>query len=80
MVEFGRKYDYLLRATSEGTIPTDHKLLTFFSNGIHDGIYSRWASTIRNLNIRIEYIPGPKNTVADGPPRAIFRQSEHLRL
>lgn len=60
------------------TIYTDHKPLTYFldSHLIH-GIYSRWAENLNLLNVKIEYIPGEKNCVADALSRTIFPSEDY---
>lgn len=53
---------------------TDHKPLTFFtSSDVHEGIYGHWADQLQRLNIKIVYIPGPRNKAADGLSRTIFK-------
>ncbi|KAI0994672.1 hypothetical protein K3495_g13508 [Podosphaera aphanis] len=57
----------------EGTIFTDHHPLTYFLNSsCLDGIYARWASELRYLNIEIVWIPGSRNSIADALSRTIF--------
>jgi hypothetical protein len=73
IVEFCWKYEYMLRGNQESTVFTDHLPITFFLKcSLVEGIYARWACELRNLNIRIEYIPGPKNKAADALSRTIF--------
>ena len=73
IVEFCRKYEYMLRGTVESVVLTDHLPIThFLKSSLQEGIYARWACELRNLNIRIEYIPGPKNKIADALSRTIF--------
>ena len=74
MVRFACKYDYLLRYPSlPGLVFTDHKpLIHFLNSELHDGIYGHWAAKLRELNIKITYIEGARNTVADGLSRTIF--------
>lgn len=55
------------------TVHTDHKPLTFFLNSsCHEGIYTNWVDGLRQLNLCIEYIPGPKNMVADSLSHTLF--------
>lgn len=74
IIEFSRKYDYMLRnLLYKSIIFTDHHPIVYFvDSGFHEGIYARWASELRALNVEIKYIPGPKNTVADALSRTIF--------
>jgi hypothetical protein len=73
MVEFARKYDYLFRRPAQSVFLTDHKpLTTFLDSSAMEGIYCRWVSELRLLNIRIEYIPGKRSCVADALSRTIF--------
>ncbi|RKF58463.1 hypothetical protein GcC1_182057, partial [Golovinomyces cichoracearum] len=63
----------MLRAPVVSKVLTDHKPLTFFlKSSFLDGIYARWASELRDLNIEIEWIPGERNVVADSLSRTIF--------
>lgn len=73
--KFAIKYDYLCKNPNLPTvINTDHKPLTFFcESGCHEGIYGYWADQLQRLHIKIVYIPGPRNKVADGLSRTIFR-------
>jgi hypothetical protein len=41
-----------------------------------EGIYTRWACELRDLNIEIAYIPGEKNKAADALSRTLFRDEE----
>jgi hypothetical protein len=80
MVEFARKYDYMLRGPQTAVIFTDHKPLTYFlASSAVDGIYARWAFELRSLNITIEWIPGARNSVADALSRTIFPESNDTR-
>ncbi|CAD6500186.1 BgTH12-04289 [Blumeria graminis f. sp. triticale] len=73
IVEFCRKYDYMFRSPIQGTIFTDHHPLTYFlKSSCLDGIYARWASELRFLNIEIAWIPGSRNPIADALSRTIF--------
>ncbi|KAI0995670.1 hypothetical protein K3495_g12511, partial [Podosphaera aphanis] len=73
IVEFCRKHEHMLRAPVVSRVLTDHKPLTFFlKSSFLDGIYARWASELRDLNIDIEWIPGERNMVADALSRTIF--------
>ena len=77
IVEFCRKFEYMLRGGQQSTILTDHLPLTYFLQAsLMEGIYARWAAELRNLNINIEYIPGPRNKVADALSRTIFPSEE----
>lgn len=74
LVKFSVKYDYLCKHPYNITvIHTDHRPLThFLISDLHEGIYGHWADKMRRLNITIQYIPGPRNKVADGLSRALF--------
>lgn len=73
MVHFTSKYRHLFCAEEPSIIHTDHKPLVGFMNALeHEDIYARWANKLRSLNIRICYIEGKKNQVADGLSRVIF--------
>ena len=78
LVVFLKKYDYLCKHPYHpAIIHTDHKPLThFLDSDLHEGIYGHWADQLRRLNIRIEYIPGHRNKVADGLSRTLFRDSD----
>lgn len=79
IVEFCRKYDYMLRGPETAEIFTDHKPLTFFlRSSILDGIYSRWAAELRCLDVIITWIPGHRNLVADSLSRTIFPDEKIL--
>ena len=74
LVTFCKKYDYLCKHPFKPTvIHTDHRPLThFLSSDLHEGIYGHWADRLRRLNITIQYVPGPRNKVADGLSRTLF--------
>ncbi len=78
LVKFAVKYDYLCKHPYNTTIiHTDHRPLThFLSSDLHEGIYGHWADKLRRLNVVIQYIPGPRNKVADGLSRALFRDDQ----
>lgn len=78
IVTFCKKYDYLCKHPNKATtVFTDHKPLTYFlGSDLHEGIYGNWADQLRRLNITIKYIPGPRNKVADGLSRTIFKDPE----
>lgn len=77
IVKFCRKFYYMLRNEETSVIMTDHRPLTYFlhSHLVH-GIYSRWAAELQLLNIRIEYVPGEKNEVADALSRVMFPKED----
>jgi len=73
MATFAKKYDYMLRHPEPSIILTDHHPLVYFLESSQlEGIYARWAAELRLLNVKIEYIRGPKNRVADALSRTIF--------
>lgn len=74
IVTFCKKYDYVCKHPFKPTtVHTDHKPLThFLGSDLHEGIYGNWADQLRRLNIFIQYIPGPRNKVADGLSRTLF--------
>lgn len=80
LVKFTTKYDYLCKHPHLTTlIYTDHKPLTFFiSLEVHEGIYGHWADQLQRLNVRIAYIPGPRNKAAYGLSRTIFKREDCL--
>lgn len=58
-------------------IKTDHRPLIYFMNSpLVQGIYSRWSSELHALNVRLEYIGGERNPVADGLSRVVFPQED----
>ena len=78
LVTFVTKYDYLCKHPYlPAVIHTDHKPLThFLSSDLHEGIYGHWADQLRRLNVSIQYIPGPRNKVADALSRTLFQQED----
>ena len=78
IVKFTIKYDYLCKHPNNTTIiHTDHRPLThFLPSDSHEGIYGHWADQLRRLNVIISYIPGPRNKVADGLSRTLFRSED----
>lgn len=76
--EFAKEYDYLCKHPYHpAIIHTDHRPLThFFKTDTHEGIYGHWADQLRQLNVKIEYIPGHRNKVADGLSRTLFDDVE----
>ncbi|KAI0996301.1 hypothetical protein K3495_g11880, partial [Podosphaera aphanis] len=73
IVEFSRKYEHMLKSVEKSVIMTDHKPLTYFLNSSAlDGIYARWASELRCLDVEIKWIAGSRNVVADALSRTVF--------
>ncbi|CCF36665.1 pol polyprotein [Colletotrichum higginsianum] len=73
IVEFCRRHSHFLRTEKPSTIFTDHKPITWFlSSSNHHGIYARWVTELRMLNVEIEYIQGRRNAAADALSRTIF--------
>ena len=63
----------MLNVPETSTIHTDHKpLITFLNSDYHEDIFVRWAEKLRLLNVRIIYIKGERNKVADGLSRVLF--------
>ena len=77
IVKFTKKYSHMLNVAHQSVVHTDHKPLVGFLNAeYHEDIFARWANKLRLLNIRIQHIPGKKNTVADGLSRVIFNNAD----
>jgi hypothetical protein len=67
------KWQHLLRAKDISIIWTDHKPLTYFLDSpYHNDIHARWAADLERLNVQIQYIPGPRNKIADALSRTVF--------
>ena len=77
IVKFAVKHNHLLRNPDPkmyGVLHTDHMpLVRFLESELHDGIYGHWVAKLRELNVKLQYIKGPRNKVADGLSRTIFR-------
>lgn len=72
-VKFARKYEHMLKGLSYSVILTDHKPLTYFlKSSMLDGIYARWTSELRCLDVDIRWIPSSRNAVADALSRKIY--------
>lgn len=75
MVTFGKKHAFMLQGSQTSTMFTDHKpLLGFLNSKTHEDIYARWAQFLRSLNVKIQWIQGERNIVADGLSRTIFNK------
>ncbi|TGJ79929.1 hypothetical protein E0Z10_g8846, partial [Xylaria hypoxylon] len=75
IVEFTRRHVrfFINPPGIRSIVYTDHKPLTFFLDSIyHEGIYARWVSELRSINIIIMYIKGERNKTADALSRTIF--------
>jgi hypothetical protein len=71
--DFSMKWQHLLRAKDISIIWTDHKPLTYFLDSpYHNDIHARWAADLERLNVQIQYIPGPRNKIADALSRTVF--------
>ncbi|KAF4509430.1 hypothetical protein G6O67_003606 [Ophiocordyceps sinensis] len=71
LVEFCRRHRHFFCGRSLSTVYTDHMPLTWFLTGQgHEGIYARWVTELRVLNITIKYIEGARNGAADGLSRS----------
>ena len=78
IIIFIRKFGYYFSGPIKGVVFTDYKPLIFVRNSSFlEGIYVRWVDKLRPFNFRIEYIPGPKNRVADSLSRTIFPEAEY---
>ena len=63
----------MLNTKHQFIVHTNYKpLVGFFNTKYHENIFARWAIKLRFLNIRIQYIPGKKNMIADGLSQVIF--------
>ena len=50
----------------EVIVRTDHRPLSFVKAGSeHNRKLARWWAELQNYNVRVEYLPGKKNIVAD---------------
>lgn len=77
VVEFCRRHRYYFQSILTSVIFTDHKLLTWFLTSTnHEGIYARWVTELRTLNVTIQYITGRRNAAADRLSRTIFVSPE----
>ncbi|KAI0994667.1 hypothetical protein K3495_g13514 [Podosphaera aphanis] len=57
---------------------TDHQPIARFLDSIHhEGIYARWCSQLRSLNIEIKYIQGVRNVVAGAISRSLFEEETY---
>lgn len=72
IVYFGQKFAHMMRC-DDISIWTDHKPLVGFMNAeFHEDIFARWAMKLRQLHVKLKYIQGKDNAVADGLSRVIF--------
>lgn len=77
IVMFTDKYEHIFNSKEVSTIHTDHKPLIGFMNAEeHSDIFARWAIKLRSHNIRLKYVEGKKNAVADGLSRVIFNEED----
>ena len=73
IVGFCMKYRHMLEVPETSIVHTDHKpLVGFLNSDTHEDIFARWATKLRSLNIKFEYILGERNIVADSLSRTIF--------
>ena len=67
----------MLNAKKQSVIYTDHKSLVGFINAeYNENIFSHWANKLWLFNIRIQYIVGKKNLVADALSQVIFKNAD----
>lgn len=56
---------------------TDHRPLSFVKAGSeHNRKLARWWAEIQNFNVRVEYLPGKQNVVADTLSRMTTAEPE----
>lgn len=64
-----RRFQHLIHG-AEVIVRTDHRPLSFVKAGSeHNRKLARWWAELQNYNIKVEYLPGRKNVVADGLSR-----------
>jgi hypothetical protein len=64
-----RRFQALIHG-AEVTVRTDHRPLSFVKAGSeHNRKLARWWAELQNFNIKVEYLPGDKNVVADALSR-----------
>jgi hypothetical protein len=73
-----KKLEYLLR-DKPFILKTDHLNLTFIDRESNAKV-KRWKLDIQEYDFEIEYIPGPKNVVADGLSRLLDVREEQICL
>ncbi|PHH85636.1 hypothetical protein CDD83_146 [Cordyceps sp. RAO-2017] len=79
LAEFCRRHKHYFLARETSVIYTDHMPLTWFlDGGNHEGIYARWVTELRTLNVVIKYIEGKRNAAADALSRTIFPDDDCL--
>lgn len=77
IVGFCTKFRHFLEGPITSTIHTDQKpLVGFLNSDTHEDIYARWATKLRMLNIKMQYIEGRRNSAADGLSRTIFHDKD----
>ncbi|KAG7007159.1 hypothetical protein G7Y79_00011g030570 [Physcia stellaris] len=77
IVHFTGKHEHYFNAKDTSIIHTDHKPLVGFMNAKeHEDIYARWANKLRMHNIKLKYIEGEKNVVADSLSRVIYNAED----
>lgn len=77
IVEFCRRHRHFFSCREPSIIFTDHKPLTWFIDSAnHEGIYARWVTELRCINVIIKYIEGKRNAAADGLSRTIFESPD----
>lgn len=62
---------------AEVIVKTDHRPLSFVKAGSeHNRKLARWWAELQNYNIRVDYVEGKKNVVADALSRLTTAQDE----
>lgn len=60
-----KRFEHLVHGM-EVIVRTDHRPLSFVKAGSeHNRKLARWWAELQNFNVKVEYLPGKKNIVAD---------------
>lgn len=80
IVHFSEKYKHYPTSDHQATFFTDHlPIVSFLNMDRHEGIYTRWAIKLPELNFHFAHIEGKRNVVADALSRTIF-SGDDLRM